>query len=206
MPRTKRTRRGPAGAPPDVELAGLEQVRALSHPLRLRLLELFAARARTTKQAAGALAQPPTRLYHHVAVLERAGLVRLRETRPNRGTIEKYYEATPGKYSAGRQAEALLSRSPRELSTLGMMLFEQARTELIRALAGAQGRPEVLVAVRGTAVLSPAGAKRLARRLAALVDTLRRPPKAPRTARRGRRRTYALTIALVPTDGDPDAC
>ncbi len=71
----------------------LDQVRALAHPLRLRLFEVFAARVCTTKQAAEVLGESPTRLYHHVAALERVGLVRLRRTRPKRGTIEKYYGA-----------------------------------------------------------------------------------------------------------------
>ena len=67
-------------------MQGLEQVRALSHPLRIRLVELFAQRPMTTMQAAELLGEPPTKLYHHVAALERAGLVELRETRQNRGT------------------------------------------------------------------------------------------------------------------------
>jgi DNA-binding transcriptional ArsR family regulator len=60
------------------KMEGLEQVRALSHPLRLELVELFATRPMTTKQAADAMHKAPTRLYHHVAALENAGLIRLR--------------------------------------------------------------------------------------------------------------------------------
>src|SRR5436190_12423163 len=71
----------------------LAQMRALAHPLRLRIMELFAERPRTTKQVAELLGQPPTRLYHHVAALDRAGLLRLTETRKKRGTIERWYEA-----------------------------------------------------------------------------------------------------------------
>ena len=37
-------------------------------------MELFAEAPRTTKQVAELLGEPPTRLYHHVAALERAGL------------------------------------------------------------------------------------------------------------------------------------
>src|ERR687885_2239721 len=84
--------------------AGLDQVRALAHPLRLRLLELFVRQPMTTKQAAEALGEPPTKLYHHVAALERAGLVRLRETRPNRGTTEKYFETVSGQLAASPAA------------------------------------------------------------------------------------------------------
>src|SRR5438128_4537285 len=85
-----KSRPGP-GAPP-LE-PGVAEMRALAHPLRLRIIELFAEAPRTTKQVAELLGQPPTRLYHHVAALERAGLLRLVETRQNRGTTEKWYEA-----------------------------------------------------------------------------------------------------------------
>src|SRR5690348_7684655 len=69
-------------------------LRALAHPLRLRMMELFAESPKTTKQVAELLGQPPTRLYHHVAALERAGLLLLKETRQNRGAIEKWYTST----------------------------------------------------------------------------------------------------------------
>src|ERR1051326_7711550 len=87
----------------NMESTGLDQVRALAHPLRLRLLELFARQPRTAKQAAEVLGEPPTRLYHHVAALERAGLIRLKETRQNRGTTEKYYEASDPMRPVGKE-------------------------------------------------------------------------------------------------------
>src|SRR4029079_13876765 len=80
-----------AGAP--LLKRNVSDLRALAHPLRLRMMELFAESPKTTKQVAELLGQPPTRLYHHVAALERAGLLVLRETRPNRGAVEKWYGA-----------------------------------------------------------------------------------------------------------------
>src|SRR5881394_4181539 len=82
--------RGRGGAP--ALRAGVAQLRALAHPLRLRIAERFAEGPSTTMQVAAWLGQPPTRLYHHVQVLERAGILRLRETRGNRGAVEKWYE------------------------------------------------------------------------------------------------------------------
>src|SRR3974390_2121476 len=82
--------------------ANLDQLRALAHPLRLRMLELFAEGPRTTKQVAQQLGEPPTKLYHHANALERAGLLRLSKTRQNRGAIEKWYEAASETIS-GRQ-------------------------------------------------------------------------------------------------------
>ena len=172
---------------------GLEQVRALSHPLRLRLLELFAQEARTAKQAAEVLGEPPTRLYHHVAALERAGLIRLKETRQNRGTTEKYYEAARPLRPLGK--EALGDKSARrDLASMGLVVFDHSRNELVKALASDED-PENLVAVRAVLKLSPKAANELRRELVAILKRLREREKPSR----GKTRRYALTIALVPT-------
>ena len=71
----------------------LEQFKALAHPLRMKIFEQLAIEARTTKQVAEELGEKPTRLYHHVAALDRAGLIRLVPTEPKRGATAKYYEA-----------------------------------------------------------------------------------------------------------------
>ncbi len=74
------------------EIKTLEQIKAVSHPLRRSLIELFCRKILTAKQAAIALEEPPTKLYHHVEVLKKAGIIKLVKTKQNRGTIEKYYK------------------------------------------------------------------------------------------------------------------
>jgi DNA-binding transcriptional ArsR family regulator len=173
---------------------GLEQVRALAHPLRLRLMELFTQSPRTAKQAAEVLGEPPTRLYHHVAALERAGLIRLREKRQNRGTTEKYYEAAGKRHVVGR--EVLNDKdSRRDLAAMGFVVFDQSRNELVKTLARDEV-PEDLMAVRGVFRLSAGAAKKLRRQLQDILKRLRREEKPAR----GKTKRYALTIALVPTD------
>ena len=39
-------------------------------------------------------------MYHHFEVLERVGLIRLVETKPKRGTVERYYRAVAGEFNA----------------------------------------------------------------------------------------------------------
>jgi DNA-binding transcriptional ArsR family regulator len=73
-------------------LTHLDQVKALADPLRLRLLAAF-GQERTTKQVADLMGERPTRLYHHVEALEKVGLIQQTRTRPNRGTMEKYFLA-----------------------------------------------------------------------------------------------------------------
>lgn len=80
-----------------------EQLRAISDPLRRRLLEIFGDEALTTKQAAIVMNEKPTKLYHHVDLLERTGLIELVKTRQNRGTMEKYYRTVARKLSISRE-------------------------------------------------------------------------------------------------------
>jgi DNA-binding transcriptional ArsR family regulator len=132
MPRS----REPASKPGAPALRpAVAELRALAHPLRLRVLERFAEQPRTTKQVALLLGEPPTRLYHHVAALERAGLLRLTETRKNRGTVEKWYEAiarsfdSPPRSEWGRAAKGSAGR--RALATA---VLEQSRQEMVAAM------------------------------------------------------------------------
>jgi len=187
---------------------GIEQVRALAHPLRLQLVELFARGPLTAKQAAEKLGQPPTRLYHHVATLERAGLLRLKETRAVRGATEKYFEIARSPLLSSRESANVLHKSTaRDREAVGFALFDQARNELLQALAGglAEGR-QPFMAVRAVAWLSPAVARGLQRDLANVFERLRRERKREKARDRGsdesRRRKlkrYSLTIAMIPT-------
>jgi len=140
----KRTPRRGRGAPP-LE-SGLANMRALAHPLRLRLIELFAEAPRTTKQVADLLGEPPTRLYHHVAALERAGLLRLAETRQNRGATEKWYTAV-ARALAGAAPRSSPHTPPRDRAAkraLAMTVLEQARQELLAAMQRRGEEPALL--------------------------------------------------------------
>ena len=74
----------------------------LTDPLRVRILEVLLRGAATPKQVAHVLGERPSRLYHHVAALERAGLVRLVATRPVRGAVEKYYRPVAQQFVVDR--------------------------------------------------------------------------------------------------------
>jgi DNA-binding transcriptional ArsR family regulator len=191
----------------------LTQVRALAHPLRLRLIELFVARPLTAKQAAQKLGQPPTRLYYHVATLERAGLLRLARTRAVRGATEKYFAlARQPLRSLGRDGtDAMRQATARDRMAISVTLFDRARGELMRALdAGALENKRPLIAIRALARTTPSGARRLQRDLMAVIRRLQRdkPRRAQRHSgvaggpedSRRRRQRYSLTIALIPIE------
>src|SRR5262245_10813840 len=81
----------------------LDQVRALADPLRVRILDALGTAPHTTQQVAQRLGEKPTRLYHHVEALARTGLIRLTETRPVRGAVEKYYQAVARSFRASSE-------------------------------------------------------------------------------------------------------
>ena len=124
--------------------ANVAELRALAHPLRLRIMELFAEGPKTTKRVAELLGEPPTRLYHHVAALERAGLLQLKETRKNRGTVEKWYESisrTIGSVADGGRKRGTNAASKRAVA---MTVLEQSRREVVNAMAKTGTEPPLV--------------------------------------------------------------
>lgn len=171
-----------------------DQLRALAHPLRLRMLELFAEGPRTTKQVALLLGEPPTKLYHHANALERAGLLRLSRTRQNRGAVEKWYEAARSTIS-GRQ----LSRSrPMQQAIRGLaaVALEQTRREVELALRRQPGgRPLVM---RITAVGNERRIAHIRERLLEVVKELRDQKSREKGLGDRDAKRWTLTIAFVP--------
>ncbi len=147
--KTDRSARQPAGEgfePAAVHtIADLETIRTLSDPLRLRILETFIEAECTTKQAAETLGEKPTRLYHHVEAMEKAGLIRLTRTRQNRGTLEKYYRAVAKVF----RADEGLFRGKADPET--MLENAQGMLEVVRGLTATANREIEALVARGEA-------------------------------------------------------
>jgi len=103
----------------------------------VRIIETLASSdPMTTKQVAEKLGEKPTRLYHHVDLLEKTGLIQLTHTRKNRGTTEKYYEAIAREF---RAAGDLFSdeNSGDQISALRPMIhtvFDNTTSEMLRLI------------------------------------------------------------------------
>ena len=67
-----------------------DTLKALSHPLRLELMRQFKT-AQTVKQVAEKINTPSTKLYYHVNLLEKQGLLQITETNLVSGIMEKTY-------------------------------------------------------------------------------------------------------------------
>ena len=165
----------------EVVISDVEQLKAISDPLRLRLIEIASedpSRPWTAKALAERLGTKQTKLYHHLNLLEERGFLRVAETRMVSGIVEKGYAATARSY---RLEPGLLGGSAAGDKALDDMLdavFTKSRSEIIAAVrAGAitlgerEDTSRSLALWLGSARLSRANAKRVIRlveRLAAV--------------------------------------
>jgi DNA-binding transcriptional ArsR family regulator len=70
----------------ELVLETTEQIRALAHPLRQRVLHLLTDVPYTNKQLAMALQVSPPRLHFHVRELQAAGLIEIVSEQPQKGS------------------------------------------------------------------------------------------------------------------------
>lgn len=189
-------------------LTEIEQLRAISDPLRARILASLAREEQTTKQVADRLGEKATKLYHHVETLEKAGLVRMTRTRQNRGTLEKYFIGVARRFEVG---EALLGdgQAPDALTTMIDTLLDQTRNECHRLAAGDSPLDEVL---KKSGLLSfielhadQATIDRLGKKLHRLVAELSQEEADESSETEEAERAFRLLVAFYPLDRFPDA-
>jgi DNA-binding transcriptional ArsR family regulator len=112
--------------------ATAEEAKALSHPLRMRILRLCLDQALTNKQLAEWLGKDPGTVLHHVRTLVKTGFLVPDEVRQGeKGALEKPYRAT------GRSWNLSLEESPVPVGTDAQAMLEAFQAELAEAGPGA---------------------------------------------------------------------
>ena len=182
---------GPASsaAPaPEAErlISDVETLKALSDPLRLRILETMVTRADvpwSVKELAARLDVPQTRLYHHVELLVERDLLRVAEQRVVSGIIETRYQISALSLRldpALVRAEGAGQTAAREVITT---IFDETRRDLERILAtpatGDESPIDRTHLTRGLARLTPARALELRERIGALLAEYDQPSGGP---------------------------
>ena len=182
-------------------LRELAQIKALADPLRQRLLRAFAEEPRTTKQVAHNLKENATKLYHHVDTLADAGLLKLIETRQNRGTIERYYQAAAKQFAVDRNIFRHLNRKVASgEKIMPDALFESAFTSALTEIR--ENLPEI-TAEKGKAALlqaricgTPAQAIALREKIQRLIQNQ---PRGKRTRRvKKSLSNFEIVLAIYP--------
>ena len=115
-------------------------LRAVSHPLRLRILEDLRAHAgapRSVKEIAAALNSSQTKLYYHVNLLVEHGLIRVAETRLVSGIVERRYRLTAYRLSFDRSLLSSAATGEDGLEVWLSVVLDEVRSEIRKAvLAG----------------------------------------------------------------------
>lgn len=114
------------------EIESIEQLRAVSDMLRIRIVELLKDQPKTATQLADLLAMTPARVHYHVRELEKVGLLRLVETREKSGILEKYYQAVARDISIPRNL--LFSAPPDEIMATVSSWLDQIKDGFLQTM------------------------------------------------------------------------
>jgi len=178
------------------ELRTLDELRALSDPLRVMLLRLLREREHTVKELCDLLGESSTRLYYHVGELERVGLVRLVRTEAKSGIVQKYYRSVARFVCAPFslfQDDATSAEARAALDWWGILL-EQAEMDLRQAF----GAPETvdldtILTTRNYIRLTPERAREFSAKLKSVWEELLDADDEAGTER------YAFTAVFAPS-------
>jgi DNA-binding transcriptional ArsR family regulator len=110
----------------------MEHLELLGDPIRLAIIE-NASRPRSVSEIADALGVPRTRLYHHVNLLEEAGMLRVAETREVGAMTERRYQVAAKSF---QPSEKLLENALPQEKAEAMLtaLFAATKADFIRAV------------------------------------------------------------------------
>jgi DNA-binding transcriptional ArsR family regulator len=89
----------------EIDTSAAARLKAASDPMRIRMGLLMLDDGRTVKELAETLDVPPTRLYYHMKILERHGLVEVVERRMVSGIEERRYRAVAAAWAFGPEME-----------------------------------------------------------------------------------------------------
>jgi len=136
----------------------LDQAKLLTDPFKLKLLERFGGNPVTTKQVADQMGEKAPRLYRHVDALFDAGLLKLVEEKPKRGTVERYYRTIASRFEMDPELFAPSAETRDEGVEMMRSLIRETESDLVSLLssaddtvADASHQPLLMrVAIRGT--------------------------------------------------------
>lgn len=103
-------------------------LRAISHPIRIRVLAMLEEEACSPVILASKLNQPLGTIAYHVRTLYDLGLLKLVSTRQRRGATEHYYQATGNPHATSEAWDALDSVSKQRLLTAKLALANDSAT------------------------------------------------------------------------------
>jgi DNA-binding transcriptional ArsR family regulator len=106
-------------------------VKALAHPLRIRLLAILNERVASPNELAQQVAEPLGVVAYHVRTLLDLNAVELVRTEPRRGAVEHYYRATMRPFFSGKDWTELPESVRRSISGETLALIWEDITKAV---------------------------------------------------------------------------
>jgi predicted ArsR family transcriptional regulator len=167
----------------------LETLKVISDPLRMRILDSIGlanqlGELRTVKQCAEELDTPPAKLYYHINMLEKHGLIKVADTQIVSGIIEKHYQITAHSIMIDRDLLSTgVSKDEKAEAVMSLLdsTLDAVRADMLRLVQAITHNEETSVKFSGkrgqitreNARLSPAQAEAFNERLLALMEEFR---------------------------------
>ena len=195
----------------------LETLKVIADPLRTQMLEALIREPLTVKQVADKLGLTPSKLYYHINMLEKHGLIQEVETRVVANLIEKVYRAAANDVEIDPALFPLSTDQGHEnINTVLAATIDATRDDILRSIQarlfqleqGAEELPRHIVLARQISFIGEEQATQFRDKLQALLHEFGAADQGT-TAQQPDGNTYALTIAFYPSfyfrDSDEDA-
>lgn len=180
----------------------LEKLKAISDPLRIKILECLVEGSRTVKEIARAIEVPASKLYYHINQLEEFGFIRVAGTRMISNILEKQYMVTACNFQVDKSLLSLLNDSEEQnLDSFLSPIFDTTREEIKRSLKAGlvklEGEPDEphsakLMLSRSINKIPPQRVAEFQQRLNALVNELED------TDKESEGQVYAVMVIMYP--------
>lgn len=187
-------------------ISDLETLKVISDPFRMRIMETIGSKATTVKQIAKQLDVSPKKLYYHINLLEKHGLVIIAHTQLVSGIVEKWYQVAAYRISIDKSILTLeegLEGAAQHLDQLLNGIFDATRADisqavtqgLIHPLDEEERKSRVFVS-KGTMVLDDDQREKLFEELENLCEKYKRQNDLPDQPQH---KHYGFTIVVHPT-------
>ena len=164
---------------PVLMIHDLETLKILADPLRNQILEILAPQKLTINQIAKKLGLSPSKLYYHINLLEKFGLIREVDAIVKANIIEKVYWVSAYECKMDHNLCNFSTPEGQESVITAMVApIESTRDDMMRSLEarataldqGAKEHPRQVVVYRDVRRMSDAAADRFAERIKEVVE------------------------------------
>lgn len=186
-------------------IADLDTLRVVADPLRNQIVELLIMEPLTVKQVAERLGLAPSKLYYHIGLLEKHGIIEVAETRMVANLQEKDYRAAAHAFHIAPELLSFGTSAGRDtltsliISTMDTTREDFLRTVQARTLSLEQGKSEQLrhaILTRETARVPESRLPEFMDRLETLIKEF---SAADSDDDSEPRHNYAFTLAFYPS-------